>query len=31
VSRNLRLDYGDFVLVGDLKTLDVLPAADCKK
>jgi len=31
VSRNLSLDYGDFVLTGDLKSLDALPSGECSK
>ncbi|MCP8939874.1 cell envelope integrity EipB family protein [Alsobacter sp. SYSU M60028] len=31
VSRKLKLDYGDFSLVGDLKRLDVLKSAECAK
>ena len=31
VSRALRLDYGDFVLSGEMKQLEFLPAKACKK
>ena len=31
VSRALALDYGDFVLKGDMKELTLQPAANCKK
>ncbi len=31
VSRALKLDYGDFVLAGEMKQLDFLPAKPCKK
>lgn len=31
VSRALKLDYGDFVLVGEMTELTILPPADCKK
>jgi hypothetical protein len=31
ISRALKLDYGDFVLRGDMTELTLLPAADCKK
>lgn len=31
VSRKLKLDYGEFSLVGDLKRLDVLKGPDCDK
>jgi hypothetical protein len=31
VSRSLRLDYGDFALRGELKTLEVSAVADCRK
>lgn len=31
VARALRLDYGDFVLAGEMTELDVRPAADCKR
>lgn len=30
VSRALRFDYGDFVLAGQMTSLDLLPAHDCK-
>jgi hypothetical protein len=30
VSRDLRMDYGDFVLKGNLVKLDFLPADACK-
>ena len=31
VSRALKLDYGDFVLAGEMKQLEFLPAKPCKK
>ncbi|HEY8567474.1 MAG TPA: cell envelope integrity EipB family protein [Beijerinckiaceae bacterium] len=31
VSRSLRLDYGDFVLKGDLQSLDFYPASACQR
>jgi hypothetical protein len=31
ISRALKLDYGDFVLKGDLHTLDVQPASTCQR
>ena len=31
VSRALVLDYGDFILKGDMKELTLQPAANCKK
>ena len=31
ISRALRLDYGDFVLKGEMQSLDVLPASACTK
>ncbi len=31
VSRALKLDYGDFVLAGEMKKLEFLPATACKK
>jgi hypothetical protein len=31
VSRALRFDYGDFVLAGQMVSLDLLPTPDCKR
>jgi hypothetical protein len=31
ISRNLKLDYGDFALKGDLKTLDVQAPSTCQR
>lgn len=31
ISRALRLDYGDFVLIGQMTELTLLPAKNCKK
>jgi hypothetical protein len=31
IARALRLDYGDFVLAGEMTELDVRPAAECKQ
>jgi hypothetical protein len=31
ISRALKLDYGDFVLKGELQSLTVLPASECRK
>jgi hypothetical protein len=31
VARALRLDYGDFVLAGEMTELDVRPATECKR
>ena len=31
VSRALKLDYGDFVLAGEMKQLEFLPSKPCKK
>ncbi|MBI3275002.1 MAG: cell envelope integrity EipB family protein [Methylocystis sp.] len=31
ISRALRLDYGDFVLAGEMRELTLLPAKTCKK
>jgi hypothetical protein len=31
ISRALRLDYGDFVLKGDLQSLDLQPASACQR
>ncbi len=31
VSRALRFDYGDFTLAGQMVSLDMLPAQDCKR
>ncbi|HEV2605037.1 MAG TPA: cell envelope integrity EipB family protein [Microvirga sp.] len=31
ISRALRLDYGDFVLKGEMQSLEVLPASACQK
>jgi hypothetical protein len=31
VSRALKLDYGDFILAGEMTQLEILPPADCKK
>jgi hypothetical protein len=31
ISRSLKLDYGDFVLKGDLKSLEVLPSTVCRQ
>jgi EipB-like len=31
ISRALRLDYGDFVLAGEMSSLELLPAAACPK
>jgi hypothetical protein len=30
VSRNLKLDYGDFALKGELSRFELLPATECK-
>ncbi|MGB6657002.1 MAG: DUF1849 family protein, partial [Methylovirgula sp.] len=31
ISRALRLDYGDFVLAGEMKSLELLPTPPCPK
>jgi hypothetical protein len=31
VSRALKLDYGDFVLAGEMTQLDILPTKTCSK
>lgn len=31
ISRNLKLDYGDFVLKGELKSLDIQPPSPCQR
>lgn len=31
VSRNLRIDYGDFSLKGEMSNLEMLPPSDCSK
>lgn len=31
VSRNLRIDYGDFALKGEMSNLEMLPPSDCTK
>lgn len=31
ISRELRINYGDFALKGEMKQLDLLPASDCKQ
>jgi hypothetical protein len=31
ISRALRLDYGDFVLAGEMTSLELLPTPPCPK
>ena len=31
VTRAIRLDYGDFALVGEFKSLDILKSGSCAK